>query len=176
MQICWHKFARYWDVEHREIPMEGDRLIMTPEEVLARVDENTIGVVPTLGVTFTGHYEPVEAVTEALDELQARDRARHADPCRRRERRLPRSIHRARPRVGLPPAAREVDQRVRPQVRPGAARRRLDRLARRRTTCPRSSIFNVNYLGGNMPTFALNFSRPGGQIVGAVLQLPATWP
>ncbi|MDE4957644.1 pyridoxal-dependent decarboxylase, partial [Francisella tularensis subsp. holarctica] len=26
-------------------------------------------------------------------------------------------------------------------------------------------IFNVNYLGGNMPTFELNFSRPGGQIV-----------
>ena len=59
VQICWHKFTRYWDVEHREIPMEGDRLIMTPEEVRARVDENTIGVVPTLGVTFTCDYEPV---------------------------------------------------------------------------------------------------------------------
>ena len=31
VQICWHKFARYWDVELREIPMEKDRLIMTPE-------------------------------------------------------------------------------------------------------------------------------------------------
>ena len=30
---------------------------------------------------------------------------------------------------------------------------------------PEDLIFNVNYLGGNMPTFALNFSRPGGQIV-----------
>lgn len=57
VQICWHKFCRYWDVELREIPMEADRLIMTPEEVLKRVDENTIGVVPTLGVTFTGQYE-----------------------------------------------------------------------------------------------------------------------
>ncbi|NHX33800.1 glutamate decarboxylase, partial [Escherichia coli] len=46
VQICWHKFARYFDVELREIPLEGDRLIMTPEEVLKRVDENTIGVVP----------------------------------------------------------------------------------------------------------------------------------
>ena len=42
VQVCWHKFARYWDVEHREIPMEGDRLIMTADEVLKRVDENTI--------------------------------------------------------------------------------------------------------------------------------------
>ncbi len=46
VQICWHKFTRYWDVEHREIPMDGDRLLMTPDEVLKRVDENTIGVVP----------------------------------------------------------------------------------------------------------------------------------
>ncbi len=29
---------------------------------------------------------------------------------------------------------------------------------------PEELVFNVNYLGGNMPTFALNFSRPGGQI------------
>ena len=26
VQICWHKFARYWDVEMREIPMERGRL------------------------------------------------------------------------------------------------------------------------------------------------------
>ncbi len=43
---------------------------MTPEEVLKRVDENTIGVVPTLGVTFTRQYEPVKAVHDALDKLQ----------------------------------------------------------------------------------------------------------
>ena len=59
VQVCWHKFARYFDVEIREIPMEPGRLLMTPEEVLKRVDENTIGVVPTLGVTFTCQYEPV---------------------------------------------------------------------------------------------------------------------
>ena len=70
VQICWHKYARYWDVELREIPMEGNRLIMTPEEVVKRCDENTIGVVPTLGVTFTCQYEPVKAVADALDTLQ----------------------------------------------------------------------------------------------------------
>ena len=41
------------------------------EEVLKRVDENTIGVVPTLGVTFTGDFEPVKEVNDALDELAA---------------------------------------------------------------------------------------------------------
>ena len=71
VQVCWHKFARYWDIELREIPVEQDRLLMTPEEVLKRCDENTIGVVPTLGVTFTCQYEPVQAVALALDKLEA---------------------------------------------------------------------------------------------------------
>ncbi|MFZ4600414.1 MAG: pyridoxal-dependent decarboxylase, partial [Terrimicrobiaceae bacterium] len=70
VQVCWHKFARYWDVELREIPMEKDRLLMSPEEVVKRCDENTIGVVPTLGVTFNGRYEPVKAVSDALDKFQ----------------------------------------------------------------------------------------------------------
>ena len=30
---------------------------------------------------------------------------------------------------------------------------------------PDDLVFNVNYLGGNMPTFALNFSRPGAEVV-----------
>ena len=70
VQICWHKFARYWDIELREIPMEHGRLLMTPDEVLKRCDENTIGVVPTLGVTFTCQFEPVKAVADALDQLE----------------------------------------------------------------------------------------------------------
>jgi glutamate decarboxylase len=56
VQICWHKFARYFGVELREIPCEGRRLRMSPEEVLRRCDENTIGVVPTLGITHTLQY------------------------------------------------------------------------------------------------------------------------
>lgn len=70
VQVCWQKFTRYWDVEHREIPMENGRLLMTPEEVIKRCDENTIGVVPTLGVTFTGQYEPVKAVSDSLDAFE----------------------------------------------------------------------------------------------------------
>jgi glutamate decarboxylase len=31
-------------------------------------------------------------------------------------------------------------------------------------TLPQELIFNVNYLGGEMPTFALNFSRPGAEV------------
>jgi glutamate decarboxylase len=163
VQVCWHKFARYWDVEHREIPMEGDRLIMNAEEVLKRVDENTIGVVPTLGVTFTGAYEPVQEVSAALDKLQADtglDVPMHVDgasggflapfsvPDLVWDFRLPRvkSINASGHKFGLAPLGvgwvvwRDKDE------------------------LPEELVFNVNYLGGNMPTFALNFSRPGGQI------------
>lgn len=164
VQVCWHKFARYWDVELREIPMEGDRLIMTPEEVLKRCDENTIGVVPTLGVTFTCQYEPVKAVSDALDALQKEtglDIPIHVDgasgaflapfvePELEWDFRLPRvkSINASGHKFGLAPLG--VGWAV----------------WRDKEDLPKDLIFMVNYLGGNMASFALNFSRPGGQIV-----------
>ncbi|TFH90290.1 glutamate decarboxylase [Vibrio ouci] len=164
VQVCWHKFARYFDVELREIPMEGDRLIMTPEEVVSRCDENTIGVVPTLGVTFTCQYEPVEAVHQALDKLQGATGldipihvdaasggflAPFCDPHLKWDFRLARvhSINASGHKFGLSPLG--VGWVVWRDVKA------LDE----------ELVFHVNYLGGNMPTFALNFSRPGGQIV-----------
>ncbi len=71
VQVVWHKFARYWDIEMREVPMSHGHYAMDPASMLERVDENTIMVVPTLGVTYTGAYEPVEAMSKALDQLQA---------------------------------------------------------------------------------------------------------
>ena len=70
VQVCWHKFARYWDVEIREVPMSEGHWFMTPEDMLERVDENTIVVVPTFGQTFTGLYETVKPLSDALDDLQ----------------------------------------------------------------------------------------------------------
>jgi glutamate decarboxylase len=164
VQVCWHKFTRYWGVEHREIPMDGDRLIMNADEVLARVDENTIGVVPTLGVTFTCAYEPVEEVAAALDRVQETtglDVPIHVDgasggflapfvePDLVWDFRLPRvkSINTSGHKFGLAPLG--VGWIV----------------WRDAADLPEDLIFQVNYLGGDMPTFALNFSRPGGQVV-----------
>lgn len=164
VQICWHKFTRYWDIEHREIPMEEGRLLMTPEEVLNRCDENTIGVVPTLGVTFTGHYEPVKAVSDALDTFQAKtglDIPIHVDgasggflapfcaPDLEWDFRLERvrSINASGHKFGLAPLG------------VGWV------LWRSAADLPEEMIFYVNYLGGNMRDIALNFSRPGGQVV-----------
>lgn len=164
VQICWHKFARYWDIELREVSMEGDRLILNPEEVIKRCDENTIGVVPTLGVTFTCQYEPVKDIADALDKLQddtGLDIPMHIDgasgallapfvePNLLWDFRIERvkSINASGHKFGLSPLGvgwivwRDVED------------------------LPEDLIFWVNYLGDNIPTFALNFSRPGGQII-----------
>ena len=164
VQVCWHKFARYFDVELREIPLERDRLSMTPDEVLKRVDENTIGVMPTLGVTFTCQYEPVAEIAAALDRLatdKGLDVPIHVDAASGgfvapfiepdlvwdfRLRRV-RSINASGHKFGLAPLG--VGWVV----------------WREKADLPEDLIFYVNYLGGNMPTFALNFSRPGGQII-----------
>jgi glutamate decarboxylase len=164
VQVCWEKFANYWDVEMRLVTMEGDRLHMNAEEAVKLCDENTIGVVPVLGSTFDGSYEPVKEICDALDDVQERtgidipvhvDGASGAfiapflDPELEWDFRLPRvvSINTSGHKYGL--------------VYPGVGWvlwRDADHL-------PDDLIFWVNYLGDNMPTFALNFSRPGAQIV-----------
>jgi glutamate decarboxylase len=165
VQVCWEKFANYWDVEMRLVPMDGDRLHLSAEEAVKRCDENTIGVVPVLGSTFDGSYEPVQEICAALDDLQARagldvpvhvDGASGAfvapfiDPELEWDFRLPRvaSINVSGHKYGL--------------VYPGVGWV----VWRDAQALPEDLIFWVNYLGDNMPTFALNFSRPGAQVVG----------
>lgn len=164
VQVCWHKFARYWDIELREIPMESGRLLMTPEEVIKRCDENTIGVVPTLGVTFNGRFEPVKQVSDALDRLQDETGLD-----------IPIHVDGASGGFLAPFCAHDLEWDFRlPRVKSINSSGHKFGLAplgcgwivwREKADLPEDLIFNVNYLGGNMPTFALNFSRPGGQIV-----------
>jgi glutamate decarboxylase len=164
VQVCWEKFANYWDVEMRLIPMEGDRYTLSAEEAVKRCDENTIGVVAILGSTFDGSYEPVAEISAALDQFEA-DTGIHVpvhvdgasgafvapflDPDLEWDFRLPRvaSINASGHKYGL--------------VYPGVGWV----IWRDTEALPQELIFWVNYLGDNMPTFALNFSRPGAQVV-----------
>ncbi len=164
VQICWHKFARYFDVELKELPILDGNLGMTAEQVVEAVDENTIGVVATLGVTFTCVYEPVEEISAALDKLAAQggpDIPIHVDGASggfvapfihedvKWDFRLERvkSINASGHKYGLAPLG--VGWAIWREV----------------TDLPEELIFNVDYLGGQVPTFALNFSRPAGEIV-----------
>jgi glutamate decarboxylase len=164
VQVCWEKFCRYWDVEPRQVPMEGDRFHLGAEEAAALCDENTIGVVAILGSTFDGSYEPVKEIAAALDRLEQERGCYvpiHVDaasggfvapvlqPELEWDFRLDRvqSINASGHKYGL--------------VYPGvgwAVWRSQDAL-------PRDLVFDVNYLGGHMPTFALNFSRPGSEVI-----------
>ncbi|GLU47094.1 glutamate decarboxylase [Nocardiopsis ansamitocini] len=163
VQVCWEKFGRYFDVEIRQVPM-GPGHVMTPDEAIARCDENTIAVVATFGQTFTGKFEDVEGISRALDDLQGRtglDIPIHVDaasgafvapfcaPQLCWDFRLPRvkSINASGHKTGLAPLGS------------GWA------IWREKEDLPEELIFDVNYLGGQMPSFNLNFSRPGGQVV-----------
>jgi len=163
VQVCWEKFGRYFDVETRQIQM-GPGHVMAPAEAVAACDENTIAVVATFGQTFTGMFEDVEAISRALDDLQANtglDIPIHVDaasggfvapfcaPSLVWDFRLPRvkSLNVSGHKTGLAPLGS------------GWA------IWRETSDLPPELIFNVNYLGGEMPTFNLNFSRPGGQVV-----------
>ena len=164
VQVVWHKFARYWDVEMREVPMAPGRYMMEPEQMLERIDENTIFVVPTFGVTYTGAYEPVAELAAALDDLEARtglDVDIHVDgasggflapfcaPEVLFDFRLPRvkSISTSGHKFGLAPLG-------------------VGWVIWRDTAeLPEGLVFHVNYLGGDMPDFHINFSRPAGQVI-----------
>src|SRR6201996_7468721 len=164
VQVCWEKFCRYWEVEPRLVPMEGDTFHLTADRAVAHCDENTIGVVGILGSTFDGSYEPISEIAAALDQFQSdtgSDVPIHGGaasggfvaPFRAPELewdfRLERvqSINASGHKYGL--------------VYPGVGWA----IWRDAAALPRELVFDVNYLGGNMPTFALNFSRPGSEVI-----------
>ncbi len=164
VQVVWEKFARYWEVEPRYVPLAPGRLHLTADEAVKYCDENTIGVVAILGSTFDGSFEPVAQICKALDKLQKKQGwdipvhvdaasggfvAPFIDPDLEWDFRLERvkSINSSGHKYGL--------------VYPGVGWV----MWREPEDLPQDLVFNVNYLGGNMPTFALNFSRPGSQVI-----------
>jgi glutamate decarboxylase len=164
VQVVWHKFVKYWDIEMREVPMSPGHYAMDVDDMLERVDENTILVVPTFGVTYTGAYEPVQELSDALDRLQA-DTGLDVDL----------HVDGASGAFLAPFCAPEVpfDFRV-PRVKSISASGHKFGLAplgvgwvvwRDPAELPDDLIFHVNYLGGDLQVFQINFSRPAGQVV-----------
>jgi glutamate decarboxylase len=164
VQVCWEKFARYFDVEPRYVPLTPERFCIGVDEAMALVDERTIGVVGILGSTYTGEYEPIAALDAALDAVCAAngwDIPLHVDAasggfvapflqpdlawdfrCERVH-----SINVSGHKFGL--------------VYPGVGWV----LWRDTSDLPQELIFNVDYLGGEHANFGLNFSRGAAQIV-----------
>jgi glutamate decarboxylase len=143
--------------------MVPGRLHLRGAEAAAKCDENTIGVVAIMGSTMDGSYEPVLEISQALDRVQTEqghDVPIHVDgasggfvapflqPELEWDFRVPRvaSINASGHKYGL--------------VYPGVGWV----MWRTPDALPEDLVFKVNYLGGEMPTFALNFSRPGAQV------------
>ena len=164
VQVCWEKFCRYWEVEPRLVPVEAGRYHLGAGEAAEHCDENTIGVVAIMGSTMDGSYEPVAELAAALDALAATpggpDVPIHVDaasggfvapflqPEIEWDFRIKRvaSINSSGHKYGL--------------VYPGVGWI----VWRDREALPEDLVFKVNYLGGEMPTFALTFSRPGSNV------------
>lgn len=161
--IVWDKFARYFDVEMRKIPMKPDRYVFTVDEVLEQIDENTIAVGAVLGTTFIGEVDPIEELNDALVALEA-DKgwdvpihvdgasggfvAPFSDPDERWDFRLDKvaSINASGHKYGL--------------VYPGVGWL----VFRDKAWLPEDLVFSVNYLGGAQPTYTFNFSRGSAMI------------
>jgi glutamate decarboxylase len=164
VQVVWEKFCRYFDVEPVYLPMEPGRYVITAQQVLDAVDENTIGVVAILGTTYTGELEPVAEIVAALDTL-AKDGPD-----------VPVHVDAASGGFVLPFLNPELawDFRLERVVSINVSGHKYGLtypgigfvIWRGKEHLPEDLVFHVNYLGGDMPTFTLNFSRPGNQVIG----------
>jgi glutamate decarboxylase len=164
VHTVWEKFALYFDVELKLIPLKEDNYIISAEDVTAEVDENTIAVGVVVGTTFTGQMDPISEINDALIEIK-RDKGIdipiHVDgasggfvlpflyPDLEWDFRLEqvRSINVSGHKYGL--------------VYPGIGWL----IFKDKTDLPEDLIFNINYLGGTMPNYSLNFSKGSSTII-----------
>lgn len=164
VQICWDKFARYFDVEPKIIPLEKDKYTISAEDVASVLDENTVCVAAILGTTFTGEYDEIAEINNLLLQIKAEkdwDIPIHVDAASggfismfiddeidwdfRLEQ--VKSINLSGHKYGL----------VYPSI--GWL------MFKDKSVVPQDLVFNINYLGGNMPTYTLNFSRGSSMII-----------
>ncbi len=164
VHTCWEKFARYFEVEARVVPMEEGRYTIAAEQVEPLLDERTIAVAGLLGTTFTGQMDDLGSIDALLTRIASDPGWRiplHIDaasggfivPFARPEQewdfRLPsvRSINVSNHKFGL--------------VYPGMG----TVIFRDASDLPEELVFRINYLGGDMPNYSLNFSRPSSSVI-----------
>ncbi len=161
--IVWDKFARYFDVEPRKIPMRADHYVLHPDDVVERVDEHTIAVGAVLGTTYIGESDPIRELNDQLARLKDEkgwDVPLHVDaasggfvapfahPDELWDFRLAQvaSINASGHKYGL--------------VYPGIGWL----VFRDRDFLPEDLVFSVNYLGAAQPTYTFNFSRGSAMV------------
>jgi glutamate decarboxylase len=170
-QVVLKKFALYFDVEYRTVPVTPEsHYVMDPKEAIKLVDENTICVVAILGSTYTGQFENVKELNDLLEQLHAEkgiDVHIHVDaasggfvapfafPDLVWDFRLPRvrSINASGHKYGL--------------VYPGIGWV----IWRDSSALPKDLVLHLDYLGGDLATYSLNFSRSSVHVIGQYYNL-----
>jgi glutamate decarboxylase len=164
VHTCWEKFTRYFEVEARVVPMEEGRYTIGAAEVEPLLDERTIGVAGLLGTTFTGQMDDLSSIDALLTRVESEQGWRiplHVDaasggflipfsqPDLKWDFRLPRvrSINVSNHKFGL--------------VYPGMG----TVVFREQSDLPEELVFHINYLGGDMPNYSLNFSRASDSVI-----------
>ena len=163
-QVVWEKFCQLWQIEMRTVPITHDHPTLNIDAALNMCDENTICIVPIMGVTWTGMNDDVEALNTALDEYNGRTGYNipiHIDaasggfilpflyPEKKWDFRLKwvYSISTSGHKYGL--------------VYPGLGWV----VWKDKKYLPKDMSFSVNYLGASISQVGLNFSRPAAQIL-----------
>jgi glutamate decarboxylase len=164
VHTCWEKFARYFEVQARVVPMSEQRFTIGAAEVQPLLDENTIAVAGLLGTTFTGQMDDIASINELLARVE-KERGWH----------IPLHIDAASGGFIIPFTQPKLEWDFRlSQVRsinvsnhkfglvyPGMG----TVLFRDRSDLPQELVFHINYLGGDMPNYSLNFSRPSSSVI-----------
>lgn len=170
VQVCWEKFARYFEVELKEVKLRQDYYVMDPDKAVEMVDENTICVAAILGSTLNGEFEDVKRLNDLLVQKNNEtgwDTPIHVDaasggfiapflyPELEWDFRLPlvKSINVSGHKYGL--------------VYAGIGWV----IWRSKDDLPEELIFHINYLGADQPTFTLNFSKGSSQVIAQYYQL-----
>lgn len=170
VQVCWEKFARYFEVELKEVKLREGYYVMDPTKAVEMVDENTICVAAILGSTLNGEFEDVKLLNDLLTEKNKQtgwDTPIHVDAASggfiapflypelewdfRLE--LVKSINVSGHKYGL--------------VYAGIGWC----IWRSKENLPDELIFHINYLGTDQPTFTLNFSKGSSQVIAQYYQL-----
>jgi glutamate decarboxylase len=170
VQVCWEKFARYFEVELREVKLKEDYYIMDPAKAVELCDENTICVCAILGSTYNGEFEDVQLLNDLLSEKNA-EKGWH----------IPIHVDAASGGFIAPFIYPDIvwDFRL-PLVKSinvsghkyGLVYAGIGWVVwRNKEDLPEELVFHVNYLGADQPTFTLNFSKGASQVIAQYYQL-----
>ena len=164
-QVCWEKFCVYWDIELRTVPMDKNNMSININRVLDYVDEYTIGIVGILGLTYTGKFDDIKALNDIVEEYNSKTAHKvyiHIDA--------------ASGGLFVPFTNQNLlwDFRLKNVISINTSGHKYGLVYpgvgwiiwRDEAFLPKELIFEVSYLGGNLPTIAINFSRSASQIIG----------